>query len=187
MNLLVKFFSLSLFLSVTSLAQFTADMVVTEGDAVRTNKFYAEDQFYRMDIEEEGQEGFVIVDRNEKITRVVIPAQQMYMEMSSTGMQSLSNDVFQSIEKQKEEYETNLVGTETINGYECEKYEVIIDGQVASTFWQTENIEFPIKVISGSNNEMVMELTNIEEGDVDDTLFQIPDGFTKMDMPGTMR
>jgi hypothetical protein len=159
-------------------------MVVTEGETTRTNKFYSENQFYRMDIEEEGQEGYVIVDRNEGITRVVMPAEKMYMEMSSTGMQSMSNDVFQSIEKQKEQYETNLAGSETLSGYDCEKYEVLIDGNVVSTFWQSADIEYPIKVISGANNDMVMELTNIEEGDVDDSLFQIPDGYTKMDMSG---
>ena len=183
MKKIIMSIALTVIFSITCFAQFTADMIVTEGETARTNKFYTENQFYRMDIEEQGQEGYVIVDRNENITRVVMPAQQMYMEMSSTGMQSLSNDVFQSIEKQKEDYETNLVGTEIINGYECEKYEVLVDGKVASTFWQTTSIEYPIKVISGNNNEMVMELINIEEGDVDDSFFQIPDGYTKMDMP----
>ena len=184
MKLTIRILSLTIIFSFTCFAQFTADMVVTEGEAVRTNKFYSQNQYYRMDIEEEGQEGYVIVDRNEGVTKVVMPAEQMYMEMSSTGMQSMSNDVFQSIEKQKEQYETNLVGTETINGYECEKYEVLIDGSVVSTYWQSEDIEYPIKVISGANNDMVMELTKIEPGDVDDSMFQIPEGYTKMDMPG---
>ncbi|MBT8392648.1 MAG: DUF4412 domain-containing protein [Ignavibacteria bacterium] len=184
MKLFMKIFSFTIFFSFTCFAQFTADMVVTEGEVVRTNKFYSQNQFYRMDIEEQGQEGYVIVDHNEGVTKVVMPAEQMYMEMSSTGMQSMSNDVFQSIEKQKEQYETNLVGTETINGFECDKYEVLIDGSVVSIFWQSEDIEYPIKVVSGANSEMVMELKNIVAGDVDDSMFQIPDGYTKMDMPG---
>ena len=184
MKFLIKSFILIAVFSFACFAQFTADMVTTESGVTKTNKFYSENQFYRMDIEEEGQEGYVIVDRNEGITRVVMPAEKMYMEMSSTGMQSMSNDVFQSIEKQKEQYETNLIGTETINGYECEKYEVLIDGGVVSTFWQAPDFEFPIKVISGASNEMVMELKNIQPGDVDDAMFQIPDDYTKMEMPG---
>ena len=187
MKILIRALLLIVIFSFASFAQFTADMVTTESGVTKTNKFYSENPFYRMDIEEEGQEGYVIVDRNEGVTKVVMPAEQMYMEMSSTGMQSMSNDVFQSIEKQKEKYETNLVGTETINGYECEKYEVLIDGSVVSTFWQSPDIEYPIKVISGADSEMVMELKNIEAGDVDDSMFQIPDGYTKMEMPGGMQ
>ena len=187
MKILIRALLLIVIFSFASFAQFTADMVTTESGVTKTNKFYSENPFYRMNIEEGGQEGYVIVDRNEGVTKVVMPAEQMYMEMSSTGMQSMSNDVFQSIEKQKEKYETNLVGTETINGYECEKYEVLIDGSVVSTFWQSPDIEYPIKVISGADSEMVMELKNIEAGDVDDSMFQIPDGYTKMDMPGGMQ
>jgi hypothetical protein len=187
MKILIRALLLIVIFSFASFAQFTADMVTTESGVTKTNKFYSENPFYRMNIEEGGQEGYVIVDRNEGVTKVVMPAEQMYMEMSSTGMQSMSNDVFQSIEKQKEKYETNLVGTETINGYECEKYEVLIDGSVVSTFWQSPDIEYPIKVISGADSEMVMELKNIEAGDVDDSMFQIPDGYTKMEMPGGMQ
>lgn len=184
MKLLIRTLSLIIIFSFASFAQFSADMVTTESGVTKTNKFYSENPFYRMDIEEEGQEGYVIVDRNEGVTKVVMPAEQMYMVMSSSGMQSMSNDVFQSIEKQKEQYETNLVGSETINGYECEIYEVVIDGNVVSKYWQSSDIEYPIKVISGANNDMIMELKNIVEGDVDDSMFQIPDGYTKMDMPG---
>lgn len=187
MNFLNKVTSLLIMFSCICFAQFTADMVTTESGVTVTNKFYSENPFYRMDIEEEGQEGYVIVNRTEGVTKVVMPAEQMYMEMSSTGMMSMSNDVFQSIEKQKEQYETNLVGSESINGYECEKYEVLIDGSVVSTYWQSADIEYPIKVVSGANSEMVMELKNITEGDVDDSMFQIPDGYTKMDMPGGMQ
>jgi len=184
MILIYRTLSLVIIFSFACFAQFSADMITTESGVTKTTKFYSENPFYRMDIEEQGQEGYVIVDRNEGVTRVVMPAEKMFMEMSSTGMQSMSNDVFQSIEKQKEQYETNLVGTETINGYDCEIYEVVIDGNVVSKYWQAPDIEYPIKVISGANNDMVMELKNIVKGDVDDSMFQIPDGYTKMDMPG---
>ena len=63
----------------------------------------------------------------------------------------------------------------------------MIDGSVVSTFWQSPDVEYPIKVVSGADGKMVMELKNIEEGDVDDAMFQIPDGYTKRDMPGGMQ
>ena len=166
-----------------SFAQFVADMVTTEGDVSKTGKFYFEKPFYRMDMEEGGQKMFVVVNNEIKTTRVFMPSEKMYMEMKSNDMKSLSNDVFQSLEAQKEKYETKLVGKETVNGYECEKYQVIIDGSPVSTYWQSSEIEYPIKVVSGQNQNMIMELKNIKKGDVDDALFKVPAGFTKMEMP----
>ena len=180
-NPLLFIIVLTLLVCGSTLAQFTADMVQTQDGETSTTKFYVENPFYRMDIEEEGQEGYVIVDQSEGITRVVMPSDKMYMEMSSRGMMSMSNDVFQSIEQQKEIYDANLLGNETINGYECEKYQVIIDGNVVTTFWQSPQLEYPLKVISGPDSEMVMELKNINEGDVDDSMFQIPNGYTKIE------
>ena len=165
----------------STLAQFTADMLQTKDGKTSTTKFYVEGPLYRMDIEEEGQEGYVIVNKSEGITRVVMPSDKMYMEMGSRGMMSMANDVFQSIEQQKETYETNLLGNETISGYECEKYQIIFDGKVITTYWQSSQLEFPLKVISGADNKMVMELKNISKGDVDDSMFQIPDGYTKVE------
>jgi len=170
-------------ISSTALAQFTADMVTTEGDISKTSKFYVENPFYRMDMEEGGQKMFVVVNNETKTTRVFMPSEKMYMEMKSDDMKSLSNDVFQSLEVQKEKYETKLVGKETVNGYDCEKYQVIIDGSPVSSYWQSPEIEYPIKVVSGQNQNMVMELKNIEKGDVDDAMFKVPAGFTKMEMP----
>jgi hypothetical protein len=170
-------------ISSTALAQFTADMVTTEGDVSKTSKFYVENPFYRMDMEEGGQKMFVVVNNETKTTRVFMPSQKMYMEMKSDDMKSLSNDVFQSLEAQKQKYETKLVGEETVNGYECEKYQVMMDGSPVSTYWQSSEIEYPIKVISGEKQNMIMELKNIEKGDVDDAMFKIPAGFTKMEMP----
>ena len=166
-----------------SFAQFTADIVTTEREVSKTGKFFFEKPFYRMDMEEGGQKMFVVVNNETKTTRVFMPSEKMYMEMKSDDMKSLSNDVFQSLEAQKEKYETKLVGKETVNGYECEKYQVIIDGSPVSTYWQSSEIEYPIKVVSGQNQNMVMELKNIKKGDVDDAMFKIPAGFTKMEMP----
>ena len=87
-------------ISSTALAQFTADMVTTEGDVSKTSKFYVENPFYRMDMEEGGQKMFVVVNNETKTTRVFMPSEKMYMEMKSDDMKSLSNDVFQSLEAQ---------------------------------------------------------------------------------------
>jgi len=168
----------------SAVAQFTADMVMTENDMTKTTKLIVEDPYYRMEMEEGGQQLCILVNKDKQITDVVMPDQKMYMEISSSSMQSASNDVFQSIEKQKSTYDTKMVGKETVNGYECEKYEISDGGKLLSTYWQSAELDFPIKVVSGVNQNMIMELKNIKMGDVDDSLFKVPDGYMKMDMPG---
>lgn len=138
-----------------------------------------------MDLQEQGENFYVLVDQNRKLTRVVRPKEKMYVEMRSTGMSSIKNDVFQSVEKQKQMYETNLVGTEDINGYKCKKYNVLIDGKKATTFWLSTKFNFPLKVITGKNKNVIMELINIKPGDVDDSYFTVPNNFKKVEMPGT--
>ena len=170
-------------LSSTSLPQFTADMIQKQDGETTTSKIYIENPFYCFEVEEEGEKTIVIVDQQEKTTTLLIPAEKMYMEMGSQSMMSAANDVFQSIDNLTETTKPSLVGTETIQGYECEKYVVTSEGQNIMTYWQSPDLGFPIKVV----NELVgstMELTNIQEGDVDDSMFIIPSDYQKMDMPG---
>ena len=88
-------------LSSSAIAQFSADMVTTNGDETQTSKFYSEKPYYRMDMEEGGQQMFVVVNTKTNITQAFMPSQKMYMEMKSDDIQSTSNDVFQSLEEQK--------------------------------------------------------------------------------------
>lgn len=174
-----------LLLNGNTFAQFSADILQTENGNSKTGKIYFEEPFYRMDLQEQGENFYVLVDQNKKLTRVVRPKEKMYVEMRSTGMSSIKNDVFQSVEKQKQMYETNLVGTEDINGYKCKKYNVLIDGKKATTFWLSTKFNFPLKVITGKNKNVIMELINIKPGDVDDSYFTVPNNFKKVEMPGT--
>ena len=171
-------------ISNSCLAQFTADMIQTEGDQVTTIKLYVEDPFYCFEQEEDGEEIFVIVNQEEKVTRVLRPSLKMYIEMDSQSMRSMANDVFQSIDNMKETYDASLVGTETINGYECEKYIVSYEGEEMLTYWQSSQLGYPLKVVNAMVNGMTMELTNIVEGDIDDSRFTTPSDYTIMEMPG---
>lgn len=165
-------------------AQFTADMIQTQDGETSTIKLYVEDPFYCFEQEEDGEQIFVIVNQEEKVTRVLRPSLKMYIEMESQGIMSMANDVFQSIDNMIETYDAALVGTETINGYECEKYVVSYEGEEMLTYWQSSQLGYPLKVVNTMVNGMTMELTNIVEGDIDDSRFTTPSDYKKMEMPG---
>jgi len=127
---------------------------------------------------------YIIVNNKDNTTQMIMPEQKTYMEMSTAGMQSSQDDIFKQIEKEKSKYETKVVSKETVNGYECDKYEIRDKGKLISTFWQSPKFEFPIKAITDDGEKTTMELKNIKEGNVDANLFKVPSGFTKMKIPG---
>jgi hypothetical protein len=78
------------------------------------------------------------------------------------------------------------IGSETINGYACDKYEIIYhDKNVGKmTQWFAKKLNFPIKIIyQGPQGVMSTEYYNIQSGRVKESLFEVPQGFQKMSMP----
>ena len=76
------------------------------------------------------------------------------------------------------------VGNETVNGRSTVKYESTNASGDVSHFWLDPKLRFPVKW-EGKNNGG--ELRNIQEGSQPAGLFEIPAGFTKMDMGGMMQ
>lgn len=78
------------------------------------------------------------------------------------------------------------VGTETVNGRECDKWEFTgKDGKLKSTAWVDQKIHWPIRMLSEDGT--TFELTNVKEGPQPESLFVAPSGYRKMDMGGMMR
>ncbi|MCJ7552887.1 MAG: DUF4412 domain-containing protein [Ignavibacteriaceae bacterium] len=174
----------ALLLCGSAFSQFKADMVQTSEGVATTSKLYVEGSFYCIEQEEGGTAVRVIVNKDEMVTRVLRPEDKMYIEMSSTGMMSKMNDVFMSVEDLQGSTDAKLLGKEEVNGYSCDKYVVNRDGKDVMNFWVSSELEFPVKVVNLMGNKMTMELKNIKMGDIDDSMFKIPDGYTKMEMPG---
>jgi hypothetical protein len=76
------------------------------------------------------------------------------------------------------------VGNETVNGRSTVKYEATNASGEASTFWLDPKLRFPVKW-QGKNSSG--ELRNIQEGSQPSSLFEVPSGYTKMDMGGMMQ
>jgi OOP family OmpA-OmpF porin len=165
-----------------SASEFTADMIQSEGGDTTTGKIYVKDSRYRMDLEEDGREIFVIVDQNAGVTRVVMPEEKMYMELGSQEPASLMNDPFQGSKYTASTGDSKHLGTETVNGYQCDKYLVSMNGQDVMTQWVSQKLGFPIKIVMDVSKGTFVELRNIQEGPVDDALFDIPSGYTERTM-----
>ena len=163
-------------------AEFSADMVHKMGTMTKEGKIYVKGKKMRM---EGGMgQGITIVDGETGKVWVLQPAQKMYMEMKK---EAKAMEPAQQDEELAKIADKKFLGTETVNGYQCEKYLYTYhDKKLGSmTQWYSKKLEYPVKMLHSSpEGETTFEYRNIKEGGVADSFFQIPAGYTKMEMPG---
>lgn len=166
--------------------EFTADMVEHISGKTKMSKIYVKGEKYRLEQEEDGLQIIVIVDQDAGVTRVLLPGEKKYIEMESKDPESLMNDPFQSFKFLSTRAEKKYLGREKVSDYDCDKYVITDRGQDLMTQWISQSLKFPIKIVNHTT-KMSMELRNIQEGLVEDALFQIPAGYEKMGMPGKIQ
>lgn len=168
-------------------AQFSADMVQKAAGQTQTMRIYQGGKKMRMEMTSGGnQQTISIVDLAARKMFMLMPANKVYMEMPlDTNTAAWAVD-----EKSRGDYfEMKHVGTETVNGYVCDKYVLTPKkpGLEKSTAWIAKKLGYLIKSV-GENYSM--ELTNIKEGPQAASLFTVPKGYQKMPgmggLPGAM-
>jgi hypothetical protein len=126
----------------------------------------------RMRIESPGTA--TISNPDKGVLWIIMEQQRMYMEqpLQNTGgrMQKWNSSMQNAAKK---------VGTETVSGIKCAKYE-LESGGYKVTYWISKKISFPVKM-KDSNGYMLLK--NIKLGDVPGSLFKLPPGYQKLSMP----
>lgn len=158
-------------------AQFSADMVQKASGQTHTMRYYQGDQKMRTEMKtEDGRQAVSIMDLKARKMYTLMPEEKMYMEIPLGG----DTAAWAADDKTREEYyEMKKVGTETVNGYVCDKYTLIPkkQGLEKSITWISQKLGYPIKSVGQSYS---MELINIKEGTQPAALFTIPKGYQKM-------
>jgi hypothetical protein len=194
--LIVLMLAASLVLAQT---EFSAEVVDLQkpGTPTQAKMFFAKD---KVRIEAQGTSshggGAVIVNYATQTSIVLMPQQHMYMEMPVQGQSQRMAyaSAFFSVgdvenacgdwQKMGHQGATcHKVGSETVSGRSTVKYETTNASGDVSHFWLDPKLRFPVKW-EGKNNSG--ELRNIQEGSLPASLFEVPAGFNKMEMPGGM-
>jgi outer membrane lipoprotein-sorting protein len=180
--------------------QFTVDMKMSStmgesaGQVVNATYYVGKDRF-RMDVTVAGMPGgshIAFFDGDDVTMYMLIPQMKQYMKSVSTagdlgdegpaltfGSPDDADHACQSDPNTKCE----KVGSDTVLGRSVDKYVVTNteDGvPVKSTIWFDRELLFPIKVESEDGS---MEATSIEIGPQPAELFEIPAGYSEMQMP----
>jgi len=164
--------------------EFSATMVSKMHGQEMTGKIFIKGDKVRTESEAQGQTSIMIVRPDKNVLWILMPQQKVYVETP------LSDDPQQKMMTMSPQDNPNmkLVGTETIKGYECDKYETTAshEGQTTKHYaWISKKLGMPIKTTS-ADGSMSMEYQDIKVGKLDDSLFEPPKGYRKMPMPVPM-
>lgn len=144
-----------------------------------------------------GPPAAVIINLETQTSTVLMSQQHMYMEMPVQAQKqrmAYASAFFRvgDVENACGEWQKmgrtqggscHKVGNEMVNGRDTVKYEGTNSSGEVSHFWIDPKLRFPVKW-EGKNSGG--ELRNIQEGGQPASLFEIPAGFTKMEIPGGM-
>jgi len=161
-------------------ASFRADMVIFQEGNRTISKFFLQDNQYRMAVKEDGKPLTILVDRTAKKTRVIDPSRKTYQEFANTAIRSLMSNPFEGYQNLVKNYSSKSLGKEAVNGIDCEKQAVEMNGEVAMTAWVSPKLNFPIKLLYPLNDYMT-ELQRVKEGPLNKDLFTVPPNFVKQE------
>jgi hypothetical protein len=162
-------------------AEFSAEMWLKEGEKTILGRLYVQNSKMRQEFLDDDGHTVTIIRPDKKVMWVVLPDKRLYMEMPLP--RRLPGQFLQippdAATKRK-------VGTDMVNGYPADRYEVTLlggrRGGARQTYWLAEKLGMPIKMV-WHDRQMTLEYRAIKEVKVADRLFEIPPGFQKQTEP----
>jgi len=165
-------------------AEFSADLLLKQAGETITGKVYVKGDKTRQEYLQRGEQQVMIFRFDKGIMWVLIPAEKIYMEMSSQEGAVYDPRLDQNIGDMAVQ---KYLGKETANGYPCEKYQYIYNDKAMGTVtqWFSKKLAYPIKTeYNAPSGYMLTEYKNIKEGKVENSLFEIPGDYALMSLPG---
>ncbi len=158
---------------------FSADIVYTGTLGTRPGKIYVAKNKARMDTPESS----IITRADTKTTIILLPGVKTYMEQpfDPSNLLGVGSPSAGMIEKRFE-------GQETIDGKSTDKYVLMYEmlGRQQVLFqWVKPGSEVPVRTAS-EDGSWTIDYKNVVRGQVDSNLFEIPAGYKKFALQGTI-
>jgi hypothetical protein len=182
-KVLFLFLTVCLFAGTALATEFSADTVMTHREGMKmTGKMYFKADKFRMDMKSpQAMTTITRVDKN--LMWNIMHDQKMYMEMPM----DLKNKPMVE-EKFDGEIERTEVGSETIDGHPTKKYLITVktDNTTQKVYqWWATDIQFPVKT-AAFDGSWTQEFKNVSLEKQPDSIFEVPSGYRKFQMPGGM-
>ncbi|MBM4271135.1 MAG: DUF4412 domain-containing protein [Deltaproteobacteria bacterium] len=160
--------------------EMSAKVISGSGKRSMKSKFAMKGQKFRTE-SEMAAGSYTIVRRDLKKVWMVMPATKSYMEVEEGKQEEAPVPE----EKVRGEISRKVVGSETIDGHPCTKYEVtakVDDKTMVTHQWWATDINFPVKTAAVDGTWFV-EYRDIKIGAQPDSIFELPAGYRKMSIP----
>ncbi|MBI4480781.1 MAG: DUF4412 domain-containing protein [Acidobacteria bacterium] len=185
-SLFLFLLSVSIFLRAQAPPQFKADMQMSGRGNNMQGKIYFSGGKMRMEMAMGGQSQVMITDPVKKAVYMVMPEQELYMEMNANAPGPMKPPKVEAMDPANPCSSEGVtackkLGTETVNGYASEKWEFTQERQ-KYTAWIATKLRLPIKTVAADGTSV--EFRNIVEGAQPANLFVVPADYEKMDMGG---
>jgi hypothetical protein len=167
-------------------AEFSAETVIDRLGQKQKVKVYVKGKRMREEmVDTFGQKQILITGPGKGQTFMLYPETKAYMAIPAVAALS---PVGQDEEALKKIGRRRLIGRETVNGYLCDKVEIVFHNTYRGKMilWVAQKLNYPIRMIQVDGppvGAFSRELTNIEEGGVEDSLFRVPDDYRKIAKP----
>jgi hypothetical protein len=165
-------------------AEFSADLAGSVNGQAIVGKLYMRGQSVRQEMRQNAQLVIMITRPEKKVAWVINPTNKTYMELKGNAVPDLST--LADAKVPKEVGTRKLVGKEKVNGYLCDKYALVFkDKKMGTQYqWVSTKLKAPLKMEHVTNNiSMKLEFKNIKEGKVAASLFELPTGYKKIELP----
>ena len=163
--------------------QFSADVSQT-GDTPFTGTMYFGENKFRIEGVSDGEPVTMIVDRTAGRMLMLMAEERTYVVMD-LGSNPFSAPQVSTMDPANPCASGELtacenLGTESVNGRTSRKWAYTRDGE-RETVWIATDLRFPVRIDAEGD---ITDFTNVVTGTQPDALFEPPDGYTAMDMPG---
>jgi hypothetical protein len=92
--------------------------------------------------------------------------------------ENISSDPFMGLRYLRSRYGRESAGIDTVGGYHCERYAIKKDGKTLVSYWEAKALRFPLRIVEHSASDITTAVSAVVEGDIDDTVFTVPDDYT---------
>ena len=172
--------ALALWPAAAPAAEFSGQMLTRVRETTVPGRIFVKDGKLRQEFIDDKGQTITILRPDKKLIWVILPLERVYMEVPMKPKWP-----GQFIQIPPDARQKRPVGSERVNGYDAEKFEVTVssrEGLERQLYWVPAKLGVPIKVEVPAR-KFSSEYKDIKEGGVADRLFEIPPGFEKVSTP----
>ncbi len=167
-----------------ALKNFSADLVTNTSKGTFTSKIVSKDGKQRIEHSAGGREMINILRPDKKRVWMLMPDRKVYMEMP---LDSRKQDILSQLHDTTIKTDKEFLGNETVDNHPAKKYHLTIirDGkkEASGFLWEASDLNnFPVKY-QNEDKTVTIVWKNIKFEGATDSLFEIPAGYKKMEMP----